>query len=142
MDLYKKTLFDRIHRLTQKGEVDAFQFALLLKEALKYEASDAFILTELAAVLLDSGLLWEAYAAASKAYRLGGDPQARRIMTRLENPPLPEIVELEVSTACNLACPLCRHGAGRLPRRDRFLALDDFRLVWGKLKKTTRRLRL
>jgi radical SAM protein with 4Fe4S-binding SPASM domain len=54
----------------------------------------------------------------------------------------PVVVMIEPTDRCNLKCPLCHVGSGKLKRSPRNLSLDEFRTILDKLPHTVRVLQL
>ena len=54
----------------------------------------------------------------------------------------PIVVMIEPTNRCNLKCPLCHVGSGKLKRRPRNLSLDEFETILIKLPSTVRVLQL
>jgi radical SAM protein with 4Fe4S-binding SPASM domain len=68
------------------------------------------------------------------------------LVSRLTNRPTvwgnPLVVMIEPTNRCNLRCPLCHVGSGKLKRSPRNLSLDEFKTILDKLPKTVRILQL
>ena len=54
----------------------------------------------------------------------------------------PIVVMIEPTNRCNLKCPLCHVGSGKLKRHPRNLTLDEFETILDKLQSTVRVLQL
>jgi MoaA/NifB/PqqE/SkfB family radical SAM enzyme len=47
---------------------------------------------------------------------------------------LPQIFMVETTLACNLKCPECFTGAGKIRRNGKFMSLKDFRIIMEKIR--------
>ena len=54
----------------------------------------------------------------------------------------PVVVMIEPTNRCNLKCPLCHVGSGKLKRHPRNMTLDEFEIIINKLPNTVRALQL
>jgi radical SAM protein with 4Fe4S-binding SPASM domain len=50
---------------------------------------------------------------------------------------LPMNITIEPTNLCNLRCPICETGIGKLGRPDRQMSLDEFRIIIGKVARHT-----
>ena len=140
MDLYLDYLNKRMAQLQKRGPDNPFETALLLREGMKYAPDTPALLTELALQMVAGGFVWESYRLAKKAYGLDHNGRAQQVISLVEEPPLPPEVTLEVSTVCNLRCPLCENGSGLMEYPRKFMPFETFRTVWDKLRPSTKRL--
>ncbi len=129
-----KTLFARLSR---NEPVDPLFAMLLLKETFKFDGTrNVAILNTLMQILKNSGFLYEASLLAKRSLDIQETDMARSIIdTIVYRPPMPQSATIEVTTYCNLKCPLCAHQ--KRPERFRtreHLRLDKFRLIWDRIK--------
>ncbi len=116
---------------------DKYQCAFILKNYLKYEPNNPSLLAAMAEIMSQLGYYGEAYSLAEKSYNISGNEAALRVMNTFKNTPLPSTANFEVSTVCNLKCPMCQHGYGGNLHPNLFMPLDTFKSMWDKVKAFT-----
>jgi len=47
---------------------------------------------------------------------------------------LPQLYQIEIFAGCNLRCPLCHAGREEIGRETKFLTLDRFKIIFGKIE--------
>ena len=139
MDMYLKMLKQHLSEITKApGEPNPLEYAILNRELLKYTPNDSALLFELGTLLKRSGFFWEAYVLIRKGLELQPNYQMKNVLQELIVPPLPKTVTIEPITICNLKCPLCTNGTGRLSRKGRMMSFQEFKIIWDKVKSFAR----
>lgn len=113
---------------------------LFFSQMVRYFSNNTFILNLIGEKLLHKRKRWEAYALLKRSYDIDANQKAAQLLSKIENPPLPKIATIEISTVCNLGCPLCRTGSGILNRPPKFMRFKEFCQIWEKVKESTERL--
>jgi radical SAM protein with 4Fe4S-binding SPASM domain len=75
-------------------------------------------------------------------FRLGLSYLSSRLTGRPEVWGTPVLVMIEPTNRCNLKCPLCHVGSGKLKREPRNLSLEEFKTIIDKLPSTIQVLQL
>jgi MoaA/NifB/PqqE/SkfB family radical SAM enzyme len=130
-----KTLFSSLSR---NEAVDPLFAMLLLKETFKFDgARNVAILNTLMKIINDSGFLYEAYLLAKRSLEIQETDLARSIIDAIVRPPMPQRATIEVTTYCNLKCPLCslQKRPEAFQKREH-LKLDKFRFIWDQIKQS------
>jgi len=141
MDIYSRMLQERFNEIqNHKEKLNTLDHFLLLKEIMKYLPNHTGLLNQISIQLLRWGLLGEALQILDKSLSLDGNKQAHEIMNTFSNPPMPSTVTLELSTVCNLRCPLCYTGARTLKRMGRYMKYKDFCNIWKEIRDHTKML--
>ncbi|MFH0811018.1 MAG: radical SAM protein [Pseudomonadota bacterium] len=138
MDIFEEYLATELAEMAKGKPRGVFEAAFILREALKYSPGDPVLMTKLANVIMTRCPSWAAYSLAKEAYGLSPNPKARHLISLVEDPPLPRQVTFEVSTVCNLRCPLCENGSGRMTYPKKFMPVEEFKVIWDKLRPSTK----
>jgi MoaA/NifB/PqqE/SkfB family radical SAM enzyme len=133
MDQYFSMLKTRLADQIKQGQTNDLATLLVARALLTYHSCDPELLSLLSISLLNHGALYEAYVFAQKAFRLNRHPVAGNVIQFIECPPLPRIITMELSTVCNLRCPLCELGAGKVRRPTGFMPLERFKALWDHM---------
>lgn len=139
-DGFCKIVQEKLVALASAQEpVDPLFAALLLKETFKFEgARSIVILNSLAKVLYDSEFMYEANLLAGRSLEIEENERARRIINDIiYQPPMPQSAKIEVTTYCNLKCPLC--SLQQQPeqfRKREHMTLEQFRFIWNRINKS------
>ena len=137
MDVYLHVLEKRIEELDLDNGIDAAECALLMREMLKYFPDNTSLMNAIARVLIKMRFHWEAYCYLSKSCKIDKNSQARDLLRSLDYSPLPDVVTFETTTVCNLRCPLCITGSGKLYRKNRHMSYEDFCSIYDGIKEST-----
>ncbi|MDQ5985811.1 MAG: GTP 3',8-cyclase [Syntrophus sp. SKADARSKE-3] len=137
-DGFFKIVQDKVQEISSGNKpVDPLFAALLFKETFKFAGANSIhILNALAKILKDSDFLYEASVLAHRSLMLQDNIMARQILDDIiYKPPMPRSTKIEVSTYCNLRCPLCMNQK----RPDLFLkrehmSLTRFKFIWERIK--------
>ena len=130
------------HATPAGPDPDFFHEVARLIERIAIDPRNTSLLNRLGQILASRFMLGEAYDIARHSYGIDGNAGAGAAVHIIENPPPPKEVVFEVSTVCNLKCPLCENGAGMMHVRPQFMPLKDFRHIWDRLRESTASLNL
>lgn len=141
MDKYLQLLITELEKIN-RGEInpDPLNFAILCKEGLKYNPNNTTLLNQLGALLYNWGIIGESYQLLVRSYSIDQNENSKHKLKMFDDLDYPEIITIEVSTICNLKCPICPTGTGLLKRQGKLMKFDDFRIIWNKVKDTTKKL--